>query len=167
MPDYALGKIYKITSPLTEVVNIGSTCAPALSHRLRQHNANYNQWKRGGKSFCSSYCILDLGEYQIELMKKVPCSNKDELRAHEQQAINETFNCNQRKALLTAEDIKMRKAAFYQANIEKIKVKDKQYRDTHKTEISERGKTYYEKNAESIRAKVAEYRASKLKEATF
>jgi hypothetical protein len=54
----------------------------------------------------------------------------------------------------------MRKAAYYQANVEEIKAKDKLYRDAHKTEISERGKAYYENNAEFIKARAAEYRAN-------
>ena len=49
MPNYALGKIYKLTHPDTDDVYIGSTCQKYLSTRLCGHKALYKRWK-GGKT---------------------------------------------------------------------------------------------------------------------
>ncbi len=47
MPDYKLGKIYKIVCNITGKVYYGSTCEPTLARRLAKHAGNYKRWSQG------------------------------------------------------------------------------------------------------------------------
>jgi hypothetical protein len=99
MPDYSLGKIYKITSPLTDSIYIGSTCVPKLSHHLREHVSQWREWQNGNqRKYLALFAILELGNYNIELIEKYPCTDKDEFRAREQHYIreNKEICCNLR-----------------------------------------------------------------------
>ena len=44
MPDYSLGKVYKIVDNTNQDVYIGSTCQPTLAQRLSQHKKDYNKY---------------------------------------------------------------------------------------------------------------------------
>ena len=76
---YADGKIYKIISPHTDQVYIGSTSEKYLCDRLTKHK--YNN-KMGAT--CSSKYIMDLGDHKIVLIEIYPCDARDKLRAREQ-----------------------------------------------------------------------------------
>lgn len=90
MPDYANGKIYKITSG--DKTYIGSTCEPTLAKRLAKHVGHYKHWKQGKRSSMSSFSLIDSGQYEITLIELCPCGSKDELRARERFHI-ETNEC--------------------------------------------------------------------------
>jgi len=62
---YSRGKIYKIISPETEQIYIGSTIAPTLATRLGGHRMNFTSWKNGSKHYISSFKLLELPNYQI------------------------------------------------------------------------------------------------------
>ena len=47
MPDYQLGKIYKIECNVTGKVYIGSTCEPILARRLAGHIKSYKRYLNG------------------------------------------------------------------------------------------------------------------------
>ena len=47
MPDYQLGKIYKIECNVTGQRYIGSTCEPILARRLAGHITNYKSYLNG------------------------------------------------------------------------------------------------------------------------
>jgi len=81
MPDYSLSKIYKLY--LGELVYIGSTTQPRLSLRLGQHQTNYNQWVKNGKTYMSSFELFKLGTPKIELIESFLCGSKYELRRRE------------------------------------------------------------------------------------
>jgi hypothetical protein len=131
MPDYSLGKIYKITSEHTEQFYIGSTCVPLLSHRLRGHVSAYNEWIAGKPKNFSSFRIIE------------PCRNTDELRAREQHHIraNKELCCNVRKALLTAEEL-----------AEQRKLDIDRWRNDNPEKIRQQNTEYYQRNAETIKA---------------
>ena len=82
MSDYAKGKIYKITSPKTSNIYIGSTIKE-LSRRFGSHLSDYKKWKISGTRYQSSFEILNHGEAIIELIELFPCSGKVELNARE------------------------------------------------------------------------------------
>lgn len=82
MPDYQQGKIYRICSPNTQNVYIGSTNA-ALAKRFAQHKAKPTKSKQ----------IIDCGEAYIELVHAFPCNSKEELFREEARLIRETPNC--------------------------------------------------------------------------
>ena len=79
MPNYQLGKIYRLVSDQTDQVYIGSTCYKYLSTTLAQHNSNFRlKNKRVGN--LSSYNILQHDDCGIILEETFPCNSKDELR---------------------------------------------------------------------------------------
>ena len=82
-----VGKIYKITSALTNKIYIGSTFKD-LKKRLSDHKANYTNYKKGsyiGK--VRSFELLDLGSVNIELLEAYDCNNKHELHIKEYEYI--------------------------------------------------------------------------------
>ena len=65
-PRYSKGKIYKIISPNTEKIYIGSTIV-TLKQRFSIHKSNKN---------CTSMHIINEGNASIDLMYEYPCKNK-------------------------------------------------------------------------------------------
>lgn len=84
MPDYGKGKIYKIISPQTKKIYVGSTCLGHLSRRLAKHKYSYDAWKQGKKHYGSSFELMKQKKYAIILLETYPCNSKDELRSREQ-----------------------------------------------------------------------------------
>lgn len=81
--EYQLGKIYKIYSPQTEMIYIGSTIYD-LSHRFKGHVRNAKDFKEGRGDATTSYKLL--GKYndcQIMLIENYPCNRKRELLKRE------------------------------------------------------------------------------------
>ena len=80
--DYKTGKIYKIWSPLTTNIYIGSTC-DTLTNRMLSHKNAYNRWVNGtlkAKTFCYDlFNEVGISNCKIELVKLWPCNSKDEL----------------------------------------------------------------------------------------
>jgi hypothetical protein len=83
MADYSKSKIYKITSPNTEKVYIGSTVR-ALVHRFSSHCHRYSTTRANE--------IISLGEAKIELVEEYPCRTKKELHSREYDIIRQTPN---------------------------------------------------------------------------
>ena len=88
MPDYQLGKIYKIECNVTGKVYIGSTCEPTLARRLTKHVGNYRCYLNGTYHYVSSFDILQNEDYCIVLLEKYPCNTKDDLYARERYYTN-------------------------------------------------------------------------------
>jgi len=88
MPDYQLGKIYKIECNVTGKVYIGSTCEPILARRLAGHIKSYKRYLNGKSNYVSSFDVLQNGNYDIVLIESYPCNSKDELHAHERYHTN-------------------------------------------------------------------------------
>lgn len=93
MPNFSRGKIYRISSPSTEFVYIGSTTKKYLSQRFGDHKSDYKRYWEGLASWCYSFMILGYGDATIELIEDYPCSNIDELRKKEREIIEKTPNC--------------------------------------------------------------------------
>ena len=83
MPDYQLGKIYKIECNVTGKVYIGSTCEPTLARRLASHVGHYRCYLKGTYPYVSSFDVLQNRNYDIVLIESYPCDTKDELHARE------------------------------------------------------------------------------------
>ena len=75
---YDFGKIYKITSPHTDSVYVGSTIK-SLRQRLQEHESNYRSYLKGKRMKLESFEILKLNDYNIELIENYPCNNRNEL----------------------------------------------------------------------------------------
>jgi hypothetical protein len=82
---YYQGKIYKITSPHTDKIYIGSTTQP-LRKRLNEHKNNKI------KSITSAE-LFKLGDCKIELIEEYPCESRKELTRREGIYILNNPNC--------------------------------------------------------------------------
>ena len=91
MPEYENAKIYKIWSPHTELIYIGST-TQALSNRLACHRSYYKKYLKTNKNYISSFEIIQYGDAKIELFENCPCNNKEELNKREGEIIRR-LNC--------------------------------------------------------------------------
>ncbi len=96
MPNYQLGKIYKIVCNLTGKVYYGSTCEPTLARRLAKHVNSFNCFKNGKTNFVSSFSIIENNNYFIVLVEKYACNDKMELQQRERFYIenNDCINKN-------------------------------------------------------------------------
>ena len=79
MVNYQLGKIYKIECNITGEVYVGSTCEPSLARRLAGHVGDYKNYLKGKSRYVTSFQIIERGNYDIILIEKYPCNDKDEL----------------------------------------------------------------------------------------
>ena len=75
MPDYQLGKIYKIECNVTGKVYIGSTCEPILARRLAGHITSYKRYLNGKFHYISSFDVLQNEDYDIVLIESYPCNS--------------------------------------------------------------------------------------------
>ena len=85
MPNYQLGKIYKIIDNTSDQLYIGSTCEPTLARRLAGHVRDHRRYSLDPKSqsFITSFSIIANNNYDIVLIESYPCNSKDELQARE------------------------------------------------------------------------------------
>ena len=173
MVNYQQGKIYKIVCNMTGMVYVGSTCEQRLSQRLTKHVATYKQYLKGNHTYCSSYDIIEKGNYEIILLETCPCSNSEELRMRER-VYKENINCiniynpcktkedarewnmnyrNENRDLINAINKKSR-----DNNKEKIALYHKQWREQNKETLKEAKRKYYYENIEQIKAHQKEYK---------
>lgn len=145
MPDYSFSKIYKITSPHTDKIYIGSTTQPLLSKRLAQHVWDYNRHLNGKYHYTSSFDIIKLGDYRIELIKAYNLSCKDALYQKETKWINKLNCVNKCKTYTGIEfglDRKEYCKIYYESNNKQIKEKKKDHYERNKEVINERNNKY-------------------------
>jgi len=77
-------KIYKITTPLSNLIYIGST-REKIERRLQLHKSQYKIYKNGGSRKVMVYNLLDLGieNIEIELIENYICNSLYELHKRE------------------------------------------------------------------------------------
>jgi len=154
MPDYQQSKIYKIISPNTDKIYIGSTTNMYLSNRKAVHKAHYKMWKADNtKQYCSSFELYELGDIEFILIESYKCNDKDELTARErywiEQNINIVINIDRRPSI-TKEEAIQRKKDYEEENKEHLSAKKKEYAIEHKAEIAEYQKKWKEENKEKL-----------------
>jgi Zn ribbon nucleic-acid-binding protein len=133
IPDYSLCKVYKLVSPQTDKVYIGSTCQKYLSSRFAQHKTDYKLYlNSNNKSYYTSFEIVKYPDAKIILVQSYPqCKNNMEQRMYEQDYID-IYDCvNKQRAYSSPEQYK-------------------EYNDAHKEERAIYSKQYYENNREQI-----------------
>ena len=136
--DYSQGKIYKIVSNITDDVYIGSTCN-TINRRLTNHIQLYKSFKKGiRKNSCSSFQIIENGEYDIVLIEDFPCDRKEQLHARERYYI-ENIKCINK--VIPGRTNKQ----YREDNKDIISEKTKIYREANKEKILEQQKAYHEK----------------------
>ena len=97
MPDYQLGKIYRIFCNVTGLNYYGSTCEPTLARRLAGHKGNFKMWKEDEEQcYITSFRVLINDNFEIVLVELFPCKSKMELHQRERFFIeaNECVNRN-------------------------------------------------------------------------
>jgi hypothetical protein len=147
MPDYSLGKIYKIVCNNTGLIYIGSTCEPTLARRLANHKRHLNHWKTGKGHYMTSYKILENNNYDIVLLENHPCDSKDDLHKRERYHI-ESIDCVNKII------VGRTKQEYEKDNADYIKEYQKKYgpkyREDNKEILSQKKKLYREKNKEKM-----------------
>lgn len=161
MPDYSLGKVYKIVG--NGKVYVGSTTRPLLSQRLAQHKSELKMWMEGkDRDYLTSFeCVCD-PECYIELLETCPCTNKDELHRCETKWMKDIECVNKYYAVGFSQKEyddhrKEQRKEYYEKNKEQYTQKYKDNID----HIKEQKKKAYEKNKDEICRKAREYRARK------
>jgi hypothetical protein len=135
------GFIYRISSNLTERVYIGST-TQSVEERLQKHRADYNRYLKGTYHYVTSFELIKLTHYEINIIQTVEVNSKKELRELEAIAIRGEANVvnkfipNRTKAQYRQEykeEIKIYQSQYYQDNRERIA----QYRQDNREQITE------------------------------
>jgi hypothetical protein len=152
MPNYQQGKIYKLISPHSNKIYIGSTTKQYLSQRLTEHKNKYNLWINNKYHFVSSFDILSLGDVEIILLETYVCNTKDELTARERHWIEQNNELCINK-YMPSRNQKERNNIYYQNNNEEIKQQTKDYYKKNKDEKLEYAKKYRNLNKEIIQEK--------------
>jgi len=124
------GYIYKLTSPNSNMIYIGSTCN-SLSKRRSAHMCQYRRYSLlsddNRQKYVSSFDLIKLGDIKIELIEEVKTDNNIDLRNKEREHILKNKDICMNKSIPNrsprewyidnASNIK----AKYQINKEKIK----------------------------------------------
>ena len=142
------GKVYKITSPNTDKIYIGSTIR-TLQQRMSKHMADYKN-----RTHTSKF-VIDHGDADIELIEDFKCDSLDDLHRREGEFIKQYIDTcvNDRIAGRTQQE-------YREENKDKIAERYKQYRDLHRDEISEKARQYREENYDVLCDKKKQYRES-------
>jgi hypothetical protein len=191
MPDYQKGKIYKLISPSKNLVYYGSTIQ-TLSQRLGGHIRDKKVVIKTNNKHrsCSSFLVLECGDYKIELVEDYPCNNKQQLEKKEGEYIrnNECVNKNvagrtdKEYYIDNVDKLKEQGKQYYNNNVDKVKEKHKEYyndnvvkiserikknRENNPEKFKERSKKYYNNNVDKVKEKKKEYyndNANEIKE---
>ena len=171
MPDYQLGKIYKLYSNQQNITYIGSTAMYYLSQRLAKHISTYKQYLKNKASCSTSFKILECEDYKIELLEDYPCANKQQLEKREGYYIKNNECVNKyipgRTIAEYREDNKDKIKEYQEANKEHKKEYNKEYSTKNKEHKKEYNKEYSTKNKDMIKERKQEYRTNnkhKIKE---
>tara|TARA_R110000868_G_scaffold266533_1_gene525722 strand:+ start:4521 stop:5168 length:648 start_codon:yes stop_codon:yes gene_type:complete len=158
---YEHGKIYKLVSPHTDKIYIGSTCKLRLCQRIAQHKYRYKEWLKDNNNYISSFRLFELGDVEIILLESVNCNTKDELLKKERDYVEKFKDIIVNKVIPTRtskeyrkehkEKIKEEKKEYHKEHKEEINEKHRQYYKEHKEEIIEKHRQYYEKHKEEIK----------------
>ena len=138
---YKNGKIYDITSNITDMVYIGS-CIVTLNRRLLNH-------KSQKKQTCSSKYIIECGDYNINLIEEYSCNNLDQLRKREQYWIDKYKS--EGKNVVNEQNAYRSKEQRLEYQREYIKeYRENNREDKNRKKISEYNKEWYVKNREKM-----------------
>ena len=141
---YQQGKIYKIVSPHTDKIYIGSTTKQYLSQRLAKHKSDFKRWQQGKARNITSFNLIELGDVEIILLELYPCNSKDELTSRERHwyNLNKELVINKLRPSFTLEERKKEQKEYYQNNYEYIQEYYKKYRESRKDELIQYSKEY-------------------------
>ena len=147
------GRIYKIISGLTDDVYVGSTVLP-LHQRFSTHVNNYKLFNEGKYGNSKSFEIIKHGDASIELIHEGLFDDRDCLHRLEGEYIQTVPNCvNKQVAGRTRKE-------YREDNLTNLKEYKKDYYETNKDMILQKGREYrkkvYEQDIEESRRKARE-----------
>ena len=128
-----IGIIYKISSPSTDEIYVGST-TKSLKIRFARHHQDYERYLKGEFSYTSSFEILALGNASIQLFYEGLFDTKADLFRLEGETMQALDNvCNKSIPGRTSKDyetankdhIRDVKSEYYRKNREQIAEKKK------------------------------------------
>ena len=126
MSNFTDAKIYRIWSPSRPDLGcyIGST-SKTLRRRLDGHRALYRAYLSTNKGYCSSFDILESGDFAIELVQAYPCENREQLNLREGYWILNTPGCVNRN--IAGRSSAESRAVWYAANRDQVRESRKAY----------------------------------------
>jgi hypothetical protein len=149
MPNYQEGKIYTIRNYTdNSLIYVGST-TEKLARRLAKHRTNCKDKKK--YSLYSHIVDNDWSNWYIELYEYYPCNNKTELEKREGEVIRLIGSINKVIVGRTRKE-------YYEDNADKLKDKNKKYREKNPEYFKEYNKEYREENADKEKERHKEYR---------
>ena len=144
MANYNNGKIYRIVCNKTSLCYVGSTTYDTLAQRLCAHKSAHKKWLIDTKKKCSSFLVLENGDYDIVLIENVKCNSKDELHRRERYWI-ENMECVNKQIPTRTH------AEYRETHQEQINNYNKKYYDDNREREILRNKVYYESNPEKMK----------------
>jgi len=170
MPDYQLGKIYKLSSPSANVVYYGSTCEKYICTRLAKHRGDYKHYlkNKNKRRYVTSFKILECEDYKIEILEKYPCNNVKQLKTRERwyiennDCVNKVIPCRTKKewAQDNKEHVLEHQREYHKANKDKIKQQTQEYYQSNKDKIKQRVQEYNTNNIDKIKEQQTKYRTN-------
>jgi hypothetical protein len=145
-------KIYKITSPQTDKVYIGST-KQTLKYRFSHHKSGA---KHKGKYYSSFDLIQNYSDCEIELIQEVEVDQRY-IRERYWIEFYQDKCVNERIPIRTKEETREHQREYYEANREQIREHQRAYRSENRDQIKENQREFYEANREQIREHQREY----------
>jgi hypothetical protein len=141
-----------------DLVYYGSSELPTLDERMKLHLNDFNTWKNTGKKYCSSFKVLELGNWTPTLLKIVFFTIKWELREQERKLIEHQTCVNERIPNRiyaewyedNKEHHKEQLAEYYQKNKVKIREQHAEWREANPNYKAD----YYQKNKDKINKKI-------------
>ena len=156
--NYNNSKIYKIVSPTTAKIYIGST-TQILCKRIAKHLTDYRAYIIDNtKKYMTSYEILKLGDYSIKLIEECNFENREQLRQREGYYIklHHDIVVNKHIAGRTKKEYRIDNKEHLNQYIKQYAIENKehlnqykkQYKIDHKEHIAEHSKQYHIDNKE-------------------
>lgn len=123
-----VGRVYKISSPSTDRVYIGSTKAK-VKERFSHHKSAYWRWAQkmdeDARGYCSAFEVLKYGDAEVEELESVLCESKYLLLILESDYIEQykdvCVNKNRPGAFYKAQNRAYYHKIWYDENREKMK----------------------------------------------
>jgi len=145
MPDYQLGKIYKLTSHSNNLVYYGSTAQQHLSTRIAGHIKDYKLYLNNKIHYVTSFEILKCDDYKYELIEEYPCNNVYQLKKRERWYIQNNQCVNKCIPGRT-------QAEWREANREYLLEQKKQYHKNNPDKRLKQAQEYRTNNKDKIKA---------------
>lgn len=143
MPNYQNGKIYKIICDENDLVYYGSTTVP-LWQRIGKHRIDYKMYLEGNRKYMTSYEVVKCESHKIILVEDFSCERKEQLLGRERFWIENNKCVNKCLPILNVNE--NRRHDYYltykSKNIDKLKEKNKKYRENNKAQIKEYRQKY-------------------------